>query len=95
LKLALSKGPNRVGVALSSSEDGNRSSFRNVVFSIYLELRTMDKVHKPADFECYTPWSEPFEFYEKSDLVVRRRDSNISAPEYFRAVISTPTASVV
>jgi hypothetical protein len=31
--LALSKGPNRVGVFLPSPEDGNRSSFRNVVFS--------------------------------------------------------------
>jgi hypothetical protein len=31
LRLALSKGPNRVGVS-PSPEDGNRSSFRNVVF---------------------------------------------------------------
>jgi hypothetical protein len=36
LRLALSKGANRVGVSLPSPEDGNRSSFRNVVFpSIY------------------------------------------------------------
>jgi hypothetical protein len=33
LRLALSKGPNRVGVSFPSPEDGNRSSFRNVVFS--------------------------------------------------------------
>jgi hypothetical protein len=34
LRLALSKGLNWVGVFSSlSSEDGNRSSFRNVVFS--------------------------------------------------------------
>jgi hypothetical protein len=32
LKLALSKGPNRVGVSLPSPEDGKRSSFRNTVF---------------------------------------------------------------
>jgi hypothetical protein len=32
-KRGLSKGPNRVGVSLASSEDGNRSSFRNVLFS--------------------------------------------------------------
>jgi hypothetical protein len=32
-RLALSKGPNRVGVSLPSPEDGNRSSLRNVVFS--------------------------------------------------------------
>jgi hypothetical protein len=28
-----------------SQEDGNRSSFRNVVFYSYLEFRAMDKVH--------------------------------------------------
>jgi hypothetical protein len=64
------------------------------LFSIYLEFLTMDRVHKPADSECYSPWPEAFEFYEKSDLVVRRRDSNISAPKYFRSVISTPSYSV-
>jgi hypothetical protein len=51
LRLALSKGPNRVGVAFPSPEDGNRSSFRNVMFSSYLEFRTTDKVQKPADSE--------------------------------------------
>jgi hypothetical protein len=31
----------------------------------YLEFRTMNKVHKPSDSECYTrtPTSEPFVFY--------------------------------
>jgi hypothetical protein len=24
-----------------------------MLFSGYLELRTMDKVHKPSDYECY------------------------------------------
>jgi hypothetical protein len=33
--------PNRVGVSLPSPEDGNRSSFRNVVFSSYLEFRNL------------------------------------------------------
>jgi hypothetical protein len=33
LRLALSKGPNKVGTCLPSPEDGNRSSFGNVVFS--------------------------------------------------------------
>jgi hypothetical protein len=32
LKLALSKGPNRVGVFLPTPEDGNRSTLRNVAF---------------------------------------------------------------
>jgi hypothetical protein len=33
LRLALSKGPNRIAVSLPSPENGNRYSFRNVVFS--------------------------------------------------------------
>jgi hypothetical protein len=33
-RLVLSKGPNRVGVSLSWSEDGNRFNFQHVVFSI-------------------------------------------------------------
>jgi hypothetical protein len=33
LRFALFNGPNRVGVSLPSPEDGNRSSFRNVMFS--------------------------------------------------------------
>jgi hypothetical protein len=51
LRLALSKEPNRVCVYLLSHEDGNWSSFRNVVFSSYLEFRTMDEVQKPSDSE--------------------------------------------
>jgi hypothetical protein len=34
-RLALSKGPNRVGLLLPSPEDGNRSSFRIVVISSF------------------------------------------------------------
>jgi hypothetical protein len=37
--------------SLSSLEDGSRSSFRDVVFSIFLEHRTMDKVQKPSNSE--------------------------------------------
>jgi hypothetical protein len=51
LRLALSKGPNRVSVSLPSLENGGSSSFRNVVFSIYLEFRTMNTVQKPNDSE--------------------------------------------
>jgi hypothetical protein len=32
---AVSKGPNRLGVSPPPSEDGNRTSFRNVVFSSF------------------------------------------------------------
>jgi hypothetical protein len=58
LRLALSKGPNRADVSPSpSSEDGNRSSFRNVVF---LRISVDGQSSKPSNFECYTPWSELF-----------------------------------
>jgi hypothetical protein len=51
--LAFSKRPNRVKVSFPSPEDGNRPSFRNVLFSSYLEFRTIDIVHKRSH-------SEPF-----------------------------------
>jgi hypothetical protein len=51
LRLALSKGPNRVGVSLTSPAERKRSSFRNIVFSSYLEYRTMDKVYEHSDSE--------------------------------------------
>jgi hypothetical protein len=38
---------NRVVVFLSSPEEGNKSSFQNAVFYSYLDLRTMNEVHKP------------------------------------------------
>jgi hypothetical protein len=63
MRLAISKRPNRVGVSLLSPEDGNRSILRNAVFSIYLELRTIDKVHKPSDSVCYTPSAALFILY--------------------------------
>jgi hypothetical protein len=51
-----------VGVSLPWPEDGDRSSFRNVVFSSYLEFWTIDKAHKSGDSECYTSSSEHFRF---------------------------------
>jgi hypothetical protein len=62
MELALSKRPNWVGVCLLSPEDRNISSFRNVLFSIYLEFRTVDKVHKPSDSKCYILSSEQCRF---------------------------------
>jgi hypothetical protein len=35
-RLALYEGPSRVNISLPSPEDGQRFSFRNVVFSGYL-----------------------------------------------------------
>jgi hypothetical protein len=57
LRLALSKSPNTVYVSLPSPEDVNGSSFRNVVFSSYLEFWTMDKVQKSSDSEGSVYWS--------------------------------------
>jgi hypothetical protein len=45
------------------ADDGKGSSFRNVVFSSFLEYRTMDKVRKLSNSECHTPSSEPFRVY--------------------------------
>jgi hypothetical protein len=77
--LALSNGPSRVGVSFPSPEDGSRSSFRNVVFSSYLEFRTMDKVQKPSD-------SERIMFLDETPLR-NARDKN-STPEYTYTVRS-------
>jgi hypothetical protein len=61
--LDLSKGPKIVDASFPLPEEGNRSSFRNVVFSAHLDFWTMDKVHKPSDSECYAPSSESFRTY--------------------------------
>jgi hypothetical protein len=45
----LIKGPNKVDISLPSPEDGDRSSFQNIVFSSYLEFLTMDQVQKAND----------------------------------------------
>jgi hypothetical protein len=51
LRLAVSKGPNKIGASLPLPEDGNISSFQSNVFSSYLELKTKDKAHKPCNSE--------------------------------------------
>jgi hypothetical protein len=47
-------------ICFPSLEDGKKSNFRNVVFSTYLEFRTMNETHKPSDFYCtdYVPLIE-------------------------------------
>jgi hypothetical protein len=61
-RLALSNGPNRVGVSHPLPEDRNRSSFWNTVFFhvFLLEYQTINKAQKPCNPECYIPSSEPF-----------------------------------
>jgi hypothetical protein len=48
---SLSKRPCRDGFSFPSPENGNRSLFRDVVISSYLEFWTLDKVQKPGDSE--------------------------------------------
>jgi hypothetical protein len=50
-----------LGEGTETPEDGKRSNFRSVVFSVYLEFRTMGKVHKPSHSECCTTSSEPLD----------------------------------
>jgi hypothetical protein len=73
LRLALSKGPNWLGVLSpppTRLQDVNRSSFQNIVFSSSLEYRTMDKVQNLGNSACYTPSSEPFGIYlERQNLL--------------------------
>jgi hypothetical protein len=61
-----------VCVSHPSPEDGNRSSFRNVVFLEYLK---MDKVQKPSNPKCYNPSSEPFRINGKFDFQLASTDS--------------------
>jgi hypothetical protein len=62
LGFALCEGPNRVGASLPSPEDVKRPSFKNVMFSSYLEFRMMDRAHNLSDCEYYTPSSEYLRF---------------------------------
>jgi hypothetical protein len=50
---AVSNGPNRVGAPVILPDNGNRSSFQNVVF---LGHQTMDKVKKPINPKYITPF---------------------------------------
>jgi hypothetical protein len=42
-----------VSSSFPSSEEGNRPSSRNVMFSRYLEFRMIGEAQKPSDSECY------------------------------------------
>jgi hypothetical protein len=73
LNHCIQRESNTVGVSLRSPEDGNRSSFRNVVFYSYLEFRTMDKAHKLSNSECYTQLSEPFKLYMQFISIILKK----------------------
>jgi hypothetical protein len=64
LRLALSRWYSRVGVFFPSSENRNRSSLRNVVFSSYLQFKTKDKAYKTSESKCYKPLAENFRSWQ-------------------------------
>jgi hypothetical protein len=65
LRVALSNGPNRVGISHPFTWGRKQIQFptRCVPSVLFLEHRTMDKVQKPGNSECYTASSEPFRIY--------------------------------
>jgi hypothetical protein len=71
LRLAFSKGPKWVDVSLFLTL-GWKHPVSKTLFSNYLEFRTMVKVHKPSDSECYAPTLEPFRFYLSPLIKVQR-----------------------
>jgi hypothetical protein len=50
-----------------SPEDGNISSFRNVVF-LYTEILRMNKAQKSSASEWYTALSDPFSFLLSQEI---------------------------
>jgi hypothetical protein len=49
--ILISKRFDRIDLSLPSPDDGNRSSFEDILISDYLEFRTTDEVNKPSDPE--------------------------------------------
>jgi hypothetical protein len=87
LRLALSKGPNWVGVfSTLSPEDGNRSSFRNVVFSSLWNTGRWKSPKKNSNPVCYTPSSEPFRIYQHRPCI---NIHAFSSPHYTTIHVST------
>jgi hypothetical protein len=66
LRLAVCKGPNRVGVLHSSPEDRNRTSFRNDVFSCVLNSGGWT-----SNFECYNTIARTFQILLSEKFVTR------------------------
>jgi hypothetical protein len=58
LRLALSKGPNRVGVSLHLRTETDPVSETSCFFLLSFKIRTMDKVRKPSNSLCHMPCKE-------------------------------------
>jgi hypothetical protein len=63
LRLALSKGPNWVGVVSLFNWGRKQIQFPKCRVLYSLEYQTMEKVQKPSNSVCYTPSSEPFRIW--------------------------------
>jgi hypothetical protein len=50
-------------VCPSSGLRAETDTISQTLYFVLIESRTMDKVEKPSDSECYTPSSESFTFY--------------------------------
>jgi hypothetical protein len=50
-------------MSLPSPDEGNRSSFRNFVFSSFLEYRAMDKVRTPSNSDGQRYWHKSYFVY--------------------------------
>jgi hypothetical protein len=67
LQFAVSKGSNTIDASLPLPEDGNRTSFRNDIFSSIQNSERWPKSRNPAiliNSECFPASSESFRFYE-------------------------------
>jgi hypothetical protein len=82
LKLALSKRSNRVGVSLSP-EDGNRSNFRNVVFS---KTRRWTKSRNQVILSVIQHHQSPLEFIFVTYLI-------LTSPSYATCISSSHAKS--
>jgi hypothetical protein len=71
-------GPNRVGVFPLTWGRKQTQIPKPCVLLWFLEYRTMDKVQKPSNPECYTPSSEPFRIY----VQVRNKHTGTQVWEY-------------
>jgi hypothetical protein len=96
LRLALSKGPNSVGVSLLTW-GREQIQFPKCCVFWFLEYRVMDKVQKLSNSKYYTPFSGLFRIYEMSDVCTTRLhshfwvsfllwSSNIWTPKYILMV---------
>jgi hypothetical protein len=68
LRIALSEGPNRVGISFPISKDWKRSSFRKVLIYSYLEFWMMGNVCRPSHWGIFTSRLKGFSLDNRSGV---------------------------